>query len=272
MNRKIKLLARTYFSILVIIFLLIVFTPHNIQSRFSMLEDQLLEAASIILLFIVGYVVLLMCRKEVTRNRCELNRLKQDKSVLKHRLGEAYHYIGTVNIQIQEIKSVLSKIRKFPENKKDFHYVLHFLADRTLSMINAEWVLFRIIDIRDLDMLCEHSETRGSAVLPKRKISNRDLASNRKLKGYTAVRSGQENFHIKTFCILPMDKVPIDYEVFIKAVVNEIEMLFLIFTSIYYKNSMKKVPYQDFDFHGKVSDVRINRNRFAPLPIYRIQD
>jgi hypothetical protein len=237
MSRKIKLLERIYLLILATIFLLIVFTPYIIRSGFTVLEEQLVEVATIILLFTVGYAVLFLYRKEADRNLNELNRLKQDKEALENRLTEAFKYIGTVNIQIQEIKSVFSDIRKFPENKKDFGYILQFLADRTLSMVNADWVLFRIIDTKNLDSLGEYSETHGKAVLLKYKISNRILVSNEKLKGFTVVGSGYENFYIKTFCVIPKAELSSDHKVFIKAVVNQLEMLFLIFTSVYYRDS-----------------------------------
>jgi hypothetical protein len=34
-------------------------------------------------------------------------------------------------------------------------------------MVNAGWVLFRIIDTKNLDTLGEYSETRGDSVLPR---------------------------------------------------------------------------------------------------------
>jgi hypothetical protein len=240
MNSNIKLLERTYFWILVAIFLLIVFTPYIIRSGFTLLEEEIAEVVAIALLFTVGYGVLLVYRKEVKENRKDLNRLKQDKGVLENRLSEAFRYIGTVNIQIEEIKSVFSEIRKFPENKKDFQNILEYLAERTLSMVNVEWVIFRIIRTEDLDTLSENCETRGNAILLKHKISNRALASNEKFEGLTVVGSTQENFRIKTFCILPKEKLSSEGEIFIRAIVNQLEMLFIIFTSTYYKNGHVK--------------------------------
>ena len=236
-NKKIKLAERTYLSVLVALFMFIIFTPYIIHSGFTLLEEELAEAFTITLLFIAGYSVLLLYRKEVAKNLNELNRLKQDKGALENRLTEAFRYIGTVNVQIQEIKSVFSDIHKFPENKKDFRYILRFLADRILSMVNAEWALFRIIDTQNLQTQGEYSGTRGNAVLAKNKISNRDLASNEGFEGFTVVRSGQGNFKINTFCIIPIEKISRDQEIFIKAIVNQLEMLFIVFTSIYYKES-----------------------------------
>jgi len=183
------------------------------------------------------YGILFLYRKEAARNRDELDRLKHDKGALERRLNEAFHYIGTVNIQIEEIRSVFSDIRKFPENKRDFRYILQFLAEKALCMVNAAWVLFRIVDTQNLDTLSEYSESRGNAFLLNHKISNRNLVSKEKFEGLAVVQSGQGNFQIKTFCIIPKEKLSMDQEVFIKALVNELEMLFIIFVSTYYKDS-----------------------------------
>ncbi len=205
-----------------------------------MVEEEFVEVIGIALMFSAGYFIALLYRKEAARNRGDLIRLKRDKGALENRLSEDFKYIGAVNVEIEEIRSVFSGIRKFPENKKDFHHILQFLAQRTLSMVNVEWILFRIINTQNLNTLSEYTEKRGNAVLPNHKVSNRQLASNEKIETFTIVGSGQENIHIKTFCIIPEKKLSRDQEIFIKAVVDQLEMLFIIFTSIYYKNSHLK--------------------------------
>ena len=191
-------------------------------------------------MFSVGYFIALLYRREVARNRENLIKLKRDKGTLENRLSEDFKYIGAVNVEIEAIRSVFSDIRKFPENKKDFQHILQFLAQRTLSMVNVEWILFRIINTQNLNTLCEYTEKRWNAVLPNHKISNRKLASNENFEAFTIVGSGHENIHIRTFCIIPEKKLTMDQEVFIMAVVGQLEMLFIIFTSIYYKNSHRK--------------------------------
>jgi hypothetical protein len=237
MNRNITLLERAYLAILVSIFLLIVFTPYIIRSGFTLVDEEIAEIAAIAMLFTIGYGILFLYRKEVARNRNELDRLKQDKGTLEKRLTEAFHHIGTVNIQIEEIRSVFSDIRKFPENKRDFRYILQFLTEKALCMVNAAWVLFRIVDTQNLDTLSEYSESRGNALLPNHKISTKHLVSNETFEGLAVIQSGQGNFRIKTFCIIPKEKLSRDQEVLLKALVNQLEMLFIIFASTYYQNS-----------------------------------
>ena len=237
MNRNIKLLERVYLFILVMMFLVIVFMPYIIRSGFTLVEEELAEVIGIALMFSAGYIIALLYRREAARNRENLITLKQDKGTLENRLSEDFKYIGAVNVEIEAIRSVFSGIRKFPENKKDFHHTLQFLTQRTLSMVNVGWILFRIINTQNLNTLSEYAEKRGETVLPNHKISNRQLASNEKFEAFTIVESEQENIHIKTFCIIPEKKLSRDQKIFIKAVVYQLEMLFIIFTSIYYKNN-----------------------------------
>ena len=137
MNNSIRLFERVYLLILIVIFLLIALTPYIIRSGFTVFEEQLVEVGIIVIFFMVGYAILFLYRKEAAKNLKNISRLTKDKGALENRLTEAFKYIGTVNIQVQEIKSVFSDIRKFPENKKDFGYILQFIAQRTLSMVNA---------------------------------------------------------------------------------------------------------------------------------------
>jgi len=244
MNPHIKPLERIYLLALLTLFLLIVFTPYLIGSGVSLFEEELVEVAAIVFLFAIGCVVLLLYRKEVVRNLRELDRFKQDKNSLELRLDEAFKYIGSVNIQVREIKAAFSDITKFPETKKDFRYILQFLTAKTLSIVNVEWVLFRIINTQNLDTLHEYCQTRGKAVILKHKIGNKELVSSAKPEGLTIVASGQENFHIKTLCIMPKAIITQDQRIFIKAVANQLEMLFIIFTSLYYKNTRQRLSDQ----------------------------
>jgi len=67
MNKNVRLLERTYLLTLVAIFLPIVFTPYMIHSGFTVLEEQLVEVATILLLFATGYAVLSLYRKVATQ-------------------------------------------------------------------------------------------------------------------------------------------------------------------------------------------------------------
>ena len=239
MNRNIKLLEMTYLIILGVVLVLIIFTPYIIRSGFTFFEEQLSEAAFITLLFFVGFAIFLFYRKESIKNQNRLALLKQEKGTLESRLNDAFAYIGSVNIQINEIKSVFSDIRNFPETKKDFAYILRFLAEKALSMVNCDWVVLRIIDVGSLKTLRDYAQTRGNIIALKHKISNKDLATSKTSNEFTVIGSVQDNFCIRTFCILPPTQLSSDEKVFLQALVNQLEMLFFIFASNYYNNRNK---------------------------------
>ncbi len=222
---------------LVVLFFLIVLTPYFIRSRFGFLPEEAVEGAIIAFLFLIGYFTLKLYQREVAKNLAELEKLKKTKNELSDSLEEAFRYIGAVNVQIQTIKSVFSSLEKYPESKKDFKRILHFLADRILALVNVDWVVLKIVNTQNQETLREHSATRGSAVLLKYNITNQDLISGQIKGGYTVIASGQKNFFIKAFCIMPKAKINKEQKILIQAIVNQIEMLFIIFTSVYYKNS-----------------------------------
>jgi len=236
MKRNIKLLELACLAIMGAVLGLIIFTPYIVRSGFTFMEEQLTEAVFITLLFAAGSAVFWFYRKESRVNRNRLSQLQQEKGTLESRLTDAFAYIGSVNIQIHEIKSIFSEMGDFPETKKDFAHILRFLAERVLGMVNCDWVVLRIIDVKSLKTLRSHSQTRGNIIALKHKISNKDLAAGKPSNEFTAVRSGQNNFRITTFCILSPTKLSSDDNVFLKAVVNQLEMLFLIFTSNYYND------------------------------------
>jgi hypothetical protein len=234
---NVKLLERTYFSFLFVIFFLVIFTPYIIKSGFMLVEEETLEVIIIVFLFGIGYVILKLYRREVENNLKELERIKRERHALESRLTEAFKYIGSINVQIKEIKSAFSDIKKFPESKKDLKYILQFSADKILSIINTDWAIVRIVDINNSKTLREYCRARGEAVLIKYKIDNDDLLKNKKLNGYKVITSSQENFYIKTFCVIPAQNISRDQEDLAKAIITQLEMLFVIFSSNYYKNT-----------------------------------
>ena len=52
----------------------------------------------------------------------------------------------------------------------------------------------------------------------------------------TSIISNRTNLNIITSCNLPIDKIDNDQQIFIKAIVNELTMMFIILNSSYYKN------------------------------------
>ena len=239
--RKISPLQAGYLVILALLFFLIVFTPYLIKSNFSLreslvLEEEVIEGLLIALLLGLGFLIPTIYKKELNKYLKRMDELATSKSNLESRLDDAFKYIGEVNVQLLEIRSAFSALKKYPENQKDFARILCFFAQKVLGIVNADWVMFRIVNKENLRTLREYSEARATRTISlKHCISNRALVGNKTVDTYSVVASDQENLTIKVFCVLPTEKLTANQHPLIKAIVTEIEMLFIILTSQYYR-------------------------------------
>jgi hypothetical protein len=212
-----NLLKNLYIILMALLFTLIVLTPLLVSQGIYFLSEEPLEAIIIFILFVVGLFIYSLYKKNLEQKEIELN--------------QTLNYIGAVNLQVSQIKSIFDTFTRYPENKKDFKYLFESLADKALAGVNGDWVLFRIIDMSNGKTLTEYAKARGPAVLLKYEVGNKDLMENKNSKGCWIVSSMQENFSIKAFCIMPIESINENQEVLLRAIVNNLGMLYLIFES-----------------------------------------
>jgi DNA gyrase/topoisomerase IV subunit A len=230
--RNLIVLRRIYIFLLILIVPLIIFTPLFINHRYFVFEEETAEVILTFLLLIVGYSIYRLYQKEVEKNERELKELREDKNDLESRLDEAFRHIGKVNVQIDEIRDVFSKIDKYPESREEIKHIFHYLAHKVLGLVDADWVLLKIVDLAGLTTKGEHYETRGGIQARAPKISNSDLLEKNSLDGWQVLKSEQRNLNIKAFCILPPEPISEDQKILIQAITGQLEMLFLIFSSL----------------------------------------
>ena len=218
-----------FLSFLDILFIL--FVPF-VNIRIWNLSDEISDSiftGILILLILVAYRFYV---KETKFN-------KKYQDGLDERLRETFKYIGSVNLQIEEMKKVFSDNGKYPENKKDLHALFINMSERILGLINTDWVLLKVVDLNNQVTLHDHFIARGNKQIEKLRIDNKCLLDGSCLiDNQTVIRSTQENFNIKAFCILPIS-VNKNQEFMIKSIVNQLEMMFVIFNSLYYKKKTK---------------------------------
>ena len=242
-RKKTKLLKAGYLSSLTLLLVFMVFTPYLVRGGLYLkgrliFEEEIFEGVLIALLMLVGYFAATVYKKELGRYAKELKGLATKKADLENKLNDAFSYIGKVNVQLLEIKSVFSALQKYPESKKDYRSVLVFLARKALVIANVDWVMFRIINPESLRTVQEYSETRDSLPLLAHNIGNKSLVGREAVADCSVVRSEQENLTIRTFCILPSEKLTEDQIILLQTIVSEVEMLFIIFSSEYYKEGL----------------------------------
>jgi hypothetical protein len=237
---RFRLIQGSYIVILTLLFLLIAGTPYLITKDILLkynifLAEELIEGFLIAALLVVGYFVSALYREDLRAYRSRIKELSFKKDDAESRLSDAFKYIGALNVQVDEIQSMFSALKKYPTAKRDFKNSFRFLSERVLSIVKVDWVVFRIIDIDSLRTVSEYSETRGKTVLLKRNISNKSIVTTAMVDGCNIISSDDANLFIKMFCIVPAEELTKTQENLIKGIVNTLEMLFIVYSSQYYR-------------------------------------
>jgi len=226
-------LRALYATIGIAILLVAVLTPFLAEGT-TLIREEYAEVTLLVILFSAGYVARALYVREAERAKSQIADLESGRRTLEGRLEEALQYIGRLNVQIQEIEGIFTSISKYPETRNEKKKALRFLAEKILNVVANEWVLVRIIDRERTRTLGEQWATRDpNAARPN--VSNAELVSRSTADAYTVVESSQDSFSINTYCVLP-GPVERRHQIIIEAIANQAEMLFLIFSSRYYKD------------------------------------
>jgi hypothetical protein len=233
-----------YLIIFIILFAFIIYTPTLIKGPVSLtskliLEEATFEGSLICILFIISILILNLYKREVVRNKDLINKINNEKKKVEDRLFNSEQYIGIMNVQIQEIKSIFNSINEYPETKEGLKKTFNFFGDRVIGIVNSEWVLFRIIETSTHRTVCEHFALRKGQQNGYPHISNKMIIEKQAILPYSYITSNPGNLNILVSCIIPVDEVSNDQHVFIQAIINEIAKLFVILNSVYYKNESK---------------------------------
>jgi len=231
--KTLRYMKAVFFAVVGLLFLLIAATPLLVPRGTALLrrfvfEEDAIETAMILLLFAVAYLSSRAYRSAVAGYKKRLRRLAADRSVLADRLSDAFRYIGTVNVQLQEIRSVFSGLKRLPENRRQFKDLMSMFCSKILGMMNVDWVTVRIIDRRILRTIVEHREVRKIQPVVDPHIGNRAVVEGKPAAGCVIVTDAKDNLSVVAACILPLDHLDKEETILMQALVDEIEMLFII--------------------------------------------
>ena len=134
---KFRLIEGIYITILVILYALIICHPYIITKdallkNNILIEEEFVEGFLITVLLVIGYFVSIRYRKALDKYRSHIKELSVKKADVESRLSDAFKYIGAVNVQVEEIQSLFSSLKKYPKDKKDFKNSFRFLAEKAL--------------------------------------------------------------------------------------------------------------------------------------------
>jgi len=231
-----------YLIIYIILFSFIIYIPKLINGPVHItekliFEEEIIEGSLLGILFFLNILILNLYKNETSRQKELIEKINNDKKTTEEKLDDSFKYIGQINVQIQEIKSIFNRTNKFPETKNDFKKTFLFFSERVLGIVNTNWVLFRIINCNTRRTICEQFETRQGFTFNYPHISNKMIIEKQSCSPFTTVISNPENLNVLMCCILPVDKISNDERIFIQAITNEITMMFVILNSSYYKKS-----------------------------------
>jgi len=229
-----KFLKFAYVVTIVLLLSAVVFTPVFIRRHFLLfkkyiIQEDAVEAVLIIILLLVAYLISGIYKTELKKYRRKTRRLSRDNSDLSCRLTDAFKYIGGVNVQIQEIRSIFCELREYPSTARAFKKDLALLARKVMGIANVDWVMIRIICRANLRTMREHLESRNKSDVINKGISNKAIVANRPIDGFSIVASCHDNSEIMGVCVLPKKDLNQEEKILVEAITNQIEMLYLIF-------------------------------------------
>ncbi len=182
-----------------------------------------------ILLLPLFYITNLLYKKESEYYEQQIVNLNKNEKILKERLSDSFQYIGSLNVQLQELESIFTSIDKYPTSWQEMKKTLKYLTEKILSLTNVEWVFLRILDIADIRTLSEVCIFRDQSKMNIINISSNDLIGKKIFDDYSVISSTDKTFIINTFCIIPTKTINREQRIIIEAIVNQAEMLFIIF-------------------------------------------
>jgi hypothetical protein len=231
--KTLRYLKAIFIAVVGLMVLLIVATPLMVSDGIVLFdrfvfEEGAVETVLILVLFTLAYLASRAYRTAVAAYKKRLRRLAAEKNVLADRLTDAFRYIGTVNVQLQEIRSVFSGLKRLPENRRQFKDLLSMFGSKILGMMNVDWVKIRIVDRRIFRTIIEHREARKTQPALTPHIGNRAVVEGKPVHGYVFVTGAKANLSIMAVCILPLGHLDKEETILMQALVDEIEMLFII--------------------------------------------
>jgi len=226
-----------YFLLVLIIavYIAIIISPFLVKAiGFDNWENA--EFIVLILLLSLGFFANHFYKNESKKYEQQIATLKAGREKIEERLENAFKYIGSLNVQIEELESIFTTIKKYPETKNEIKKILTYFTEKILSIVNAEWALFRVVDVEEIRTLTEVYISRNKNQLFTETISNINLINNVSIEKLNVVSSTDQTFRINTYCIFPA-AVNKKQKIMIETIANQAEMLYIIYSSIYYKNN-----------------------------------
>jgi hypothetical protein len=232
--RKQKYLIGVYIALLLLLLLSISAAPLLIRHEVALtdrfiIEEGTLETMLIVALFGISFMLVKGFMKTLNAYQQIEARAGVEKSRMGSMLADAFRYIGTVNVELQEIESVLCGVTRYPESKREFRQTVDELSAKAMTIASVPWIGVRMIDRHSGQTINEHSAQRPQVERPSATMGNRAILDGLTVKGLQTVSTCQRNLDFLTVFILPRTTISKEETVLLTAILNQIEMLFILY-------------------------------------------
>jgi len=233
-EQKLKFLIGFYLSVLVVLLLSVVATPLLVRHGLPLthkfvIEEESLETILIAALFVASYLILRAFQRTLGAYEKAVYRAGRDKSRLISRLSEAFSYIGTVNVEIKEIQSIVCDITRYPQTRKEFKQCAENLAAKAMAMTGTAWIEFRLINPSNCRTIKAYAVAQQGVTAPAITIGNRAVVDGQHVEGLRTVVAHRSNPDLLTVCIFPQTPLTEEQIILLMAVASRIEMFFMLY-------------------------------------------
>ena len=234
--RKLKYLIIFYLGSLVFLLMAVIAVPLAIQhgvtlTRAFIIEEDIIETTLIAVLFIVSFFALRTFNRTLYAYERAVNLAGEEKSGLVSQMKAAFRYIGIVNAELHEIQSILCGSEHYPRTKKEFKLLIDNLAVKAMTIARAPWIVIRILRRCDGQTINEYAVARPGKAVPSVTMGNKTILEGGDVGGLIKVGSCRKNLDILTVGILPAMGLSAEETLLITAIVNQIEIHFLLHQS-----------------------------------------
>jgi hypothetical protein len=231
--RRLKVLISVYGAVLLLLLICVCGTPLLIREGMAVssglqVEEEILETILIVVLFGISAALLRGLLGAMRAYRQAAERVASENTTLLARLAEAFRYIGTVNVEIQEIRSVLGGPACFPHSRREFRRCLNHLADKAMAISGFSWVVIRIIDRSSGRTVKECAAERRRGTRPPVTLGNRDILASRGSEELAVVVLAPQKLDLLAACILPHRPRSEPEQLLLTAILSQFVMLFLL--------------------------------------------
>ena len=255
--QKQNILIGFYVLLLLSLFLCVSATPLMIRQGIPIthefiIEEDTFETILIVALFGISFIIFRIFIRALKTYQKIIEQAGKEKSKLVSRLAEAFNYIGTVNVEMQEIESVLCGAAHYPQSKRELKKLVDQLATKAMTIAVAPWLVVRMID-SNRQTIYEQAVQRSEIRLPSATLGNRAILDGERIDGLQTIRSPQRSPDLLTVFILPKIDMTEDRNILLKAILNQIETSFTIYRIGYslpahHADTMKKEMPHDCNY------------------------